>query len=138
MKMDTSFKAVFASMMIVSGLAACDKPGPAQTAGKQIDQATENVSSTVASNVDKANSALTKQEKGAVVAMDDTQITAKVKTAFYQEPGLKSMKISVNTEKGIVTLSGFVDTAANKEKAYKLAESADGVKSVTNQLVISK
>ena len=35
------------AMMIVSGLAACDKPGPAESAGKKIDQASESVTASV-------------------------------------------------------------------------------------------
>jgi osmotically-inducible protein OsmY len=138
MKIDTSFKAVFASMMIVSGLAACDNPGPAEKAGKKVDQVTENVSNSVSNAANKADQAVTKQANAAGQVMDDATITTKVKSAFLNEPGMKSMNISVDTEKGIVTLSGKVDTQAKIDKAIKLAEVVEGVQSVSNKLVVSK
>jgi osmotically-inducible protein OsmY len=138
MKIDNSFKAVFASMMIVSGLAACDKPGPAETAGKKIDQVTENVSTSASNSVDKADRILTEQGKAAGQALDDTQITAKVKTALLNAPGLQSMKITVDTVKGKVTLSGSADSQSNANKAVKLTEAVEGVQSVKNNLIISK
>ncbi len=138
MKIDNSFKAIFASMMIVSGLVACDKPGTAESAGKKIDQATENVSTAVSNTADKADKTLTQQSKDTGKAMDDTEITAKIKAILLNEPGLQSIKITVVTTSGVVTLTGSTDTQANKEKAGKLSEAVDGVKSVKNQLVISK
>jgi osmotically-inducible protein OsmY len=138
MKIDTSFKAVFASMMIVSGLAACDNPGPAEKAGKKVDQVTENVSNSVSNAADKADQAVTKQINSAGQAIDDATITTKVKSALLNEPGMKSMTISVDTEKGIVTLSGKADTQVKIDKAIKLAEAVEGVQSVSNKLVVSK
>jgi osmotically-inducible protein OsmY len=138
MKIDTSFKAVFASMMIVSGLAACDNPGPAEKAGKKVDQVTENVSNSVSNAADKADQAVTKQANAAGQVIDDATITTKVKSAFLNEPGMKSMNMSVDTEKGIVTLSGKADTQAKIDKAIKLAEAVEGVQSVSNKLVVSK
>lgn len=138
MKIDNSFKTIFASMMIVSGLAACDKPMTAESAGKKIDQATESVSTSVSSTADKADKAITKQGKAAGQAMDDTEITALVKSALLKEPGLQSMKITVDTAKGIVTLGGSVDSQAKRKKAEKLADQVNGVNSVINKLEITK
>jgi hyperosmotically inducible protein len=137
MKIDNSFKAVFASMMIISGLAACDNPGPAEKAGKKVDQVTENISNSVSNTADKADQALTKQANAAGVVIDDATITTKIKSALLNEPGMKSMKISVDTEKGIVTLSGKADTQSKIDKAIKLAEAVDGVQSVKNKIVVS-
>jgi osmotically-inducible protein OsmY len=138
MKIDTSFKAVFASMMIVSGLAACDNPGPAEKAGKKVDQVAENVSNSVSNAADKTDQAVTKQANAAGQAIDDATITTKVKSALLNEPGMKSMNISVETEKGIVTLSGKADTQAKIDKAIKLADAVEGVQSVNNKIVVSK
>lgn len=138
MKIDTSFKAVFASMMIVSGLAACDNPGPAEKAGKKVDQVTENVSNSVSNAADKADQAMTKQANAAGQVIDDATITTKVKSALLNEPGMQSMNISVVTEKGMVTLSGKADTQAKIDKAIKLADAVEGVQSVKNKMVVSK
>lgn len=136
--MDHKFKAVFASMMIVSGLSACDKPGTAESAGKKIDQATESVSTAVSNSADSANAALTKQSQAAGQAINDTEITAKVKSLLLNEPGLKSLNISVETSNGIVTLSGLADSQANINNAIKLAEKVPGVQSVSDKLSIAK
>jgi osmotically-inducible protein OsmY len=138
MNMDNSVKAVFASMMIVSGLAACNKPGPAESAGKKIDQTTENVSTAVSNSAEKAGNTIAESSRSTGQAIDDSEITAKIKALFLNEPGLKSLKISVNTEKGEVILTGKADTQANRAKATKIAESVDGVSSVKNQLSVSK
>lgn len=138
MSMENSFKAVFASMMIVSGLVACDKPGPAESAGKKIDQATENVSKSASNSAEKAGNTIAESSRSTGQAIDDSEITAKIKALLLNEPGLKSLKISVNTEKGEVTLTGKADTQANRAKATKIAESVDGVSSVKNQLSVSK
>ena len=138
MKIDNSFRTVFAAMMIVSGLAACDKPGPAESAGKKIDQASESVTASVSNTADKAGDAMSKQTKDAGQMIKDTDITASVKLSLMNESDMQSTKITVATTKGVVTLSGSVNSTANKDKAIKLAESVDGVKSVQSKLKISK
>lgn len=136
--MDHKFKAVFASMMIVSGLSACDKPGTAESAGKKLDQATESVSTAVSNSAESANAALTKQSQAAGQAINDTEITAKVKSLLLNEPGLKSLNISVETNNGIVTLSGLADSQANIDNAIKLAAKVPGAQSVSDKLSIAK
>src|SRR5512132_2101481 len=64
--------------------------------------------------------------------LDDSLITTKVKTAIFQEPSLKVAQINVETYKGVVQLSGFVDSAADATKAAELARSVKGVSSVKN------
>jgi osmotically-inducible protein OsmY len=64
--------------------------------------------------------------------MDDSLITTKVKTAILNEPSLKVNQITVETFKGVVQLSGFVDSAAAGTKAAELARSVNGVTSVKN------
>jgi osmotically-inducible protein OsmY len=66
--------------------------------------------------------------------IDDTAITAKVKTAIFNDASLKSNDISVETFKGRVQLSGFVDTSANIAQAGTVAKGVGGVTSVKNDL----
>jgi len=68
--------------------------------------------------------------------VDDSTITTKVKAAIFSEPGLKTLQITVNTYKGVVQLSGFVDSAQNAKKAGELARSVAGVTEVKNDLVV--
>jgi osmotically-inducible protein OsmY len=66
--------------------------------------------------------------------LDDTAITAKVKTAIFDEPTLKSAEINVETFKGVVQLSGFVSSQANVNQAIVVAKNVNGVKSVKNDM----
>jgi osmotically-inducible protein OsmY len=66
--------------------------------------------------------------------MDDSAITAKVKTAIFSDASLKTNDISVETFKGQVQLSGFVDTSANIAQAATVAKGVGGVTSVKNDL----
>ncbi|MBS1199184.1 MAG: transporter [Proteobacteria bacterium] len=66
--------------------------------------------------------------------VDDTVITTKVKAAIFDEPTLKSAEINVETFKGTVQLSGFVNSRADINKAVEVARSVKGVKSVKNNM----
>ena len=61
-------------------------------------------------------------------------ITAKVKTAIYNDPTLKVNEINVETFKGVVQLSGFVKSQADVTQAAKVARGVAGVKSVKNDI----
>ena len=125
MKVIESCKLIGVLVLLVVGLAACDKPGPAETAGKKIDQM-----------ADKVGDKLGAQGAKAGVTIDDTEITAKVKAAIFAEPGLKTLQISVDTVKGVVTLSGSVNSQTVRNKAKELAGAVAGVKDVENRLVV--
>jgi osmotically-inducible protein OsmY len=66
--------------------------------------------------------------------IDDSWITTKVKTEIFKEPSLKVTQINVDTNKSVVQLSGFVDSAASMDKAVALARSVEGVSSVKNDM----
>lgn len=129
-------KFVGASILLVAGLAACDKPGPAETAGKNIDRSVDQVGQKIGEAADKVGDKMSEQSTKAGVAIDDTEITAKVKAAILAESGLKTLQISVDTVKGVVTLSGSVDTRSHSDMAKALASAVSGVSRVRNDLVI--
>ena len=64
--------------------------------------------------------------------IDDSMITGKVKAAIFNEPSLKVSQINVETYKGQVQLSGFVDSPDAGAKAVALAREVKGVSSVKN------
>jgi osmotically-inducible protein OsmY len=68
--------------------------------------------------------------------VDNSVLTAKVKTAIFNEPTLKSSEITVQTYKGEVQLSGFVSTVEQTQKAVELARSVPGVMSVKNDMIV--
>jgi hyperosmotically inducible protein len=75
-------------------------------------------------------------ERTAGQSVDDAAVTAKVKTAFAKDPGVRAIDVNVNTFRGTVQLSGWVNTAEEKAKAEEVAKTIPGVKSVDNQLSI--
>jgi osmotically-inducible protein OsmY len=68
--------------------------------------------------------------------VDDSLITSKVKAAFAADPTVKATQVNVETFKGTVQLSGFVDSRESAEKAMEIARNVKGVKSVKNDTVI--
>jgi osmotically-inducible protein OsmY len=71
-------------------------------------------------------------------AIDDGIVTAKVKAKLTEDPVTKAHQISVETFKGTVQLSGFVETSQARERALQLAKDVDGVKQVKDALEIRK
>ena len=69
-------------------------------------------------------------------AISDSVITTKVKADLFKEPELSAMAIHVETEKGVVMLSGFVDSKADAEKAVRLAKSVEGVTQVKSAIKV--
>ena len=76
----------------------------------------------------------TKESTGEFV--DDATITTKVKAAFLHDEYIKSFDISVETFKGTVQLSGFVDNSAQKYRAGEVARGVNGVHEVKNNLTV--
>lgn len=68
--------------------------------------------------------------------VDDSVITAKIKFRLANDDFLKSFRISVETYKGIVQLSGFVNSQQAVDKASQISRSVKGVKSVKNDLIV--
>ena len=66
--------------------------------------------------------------------VDDTALTAKVKTAIFEDPSHKSSEINVETFKGRVQLSGFVSSKENIAQAVTVAQNVKGVESVKNDM----
>jgi hyperosmotically inducible protein len=101
---------------------------------------TRNAAAVVAGKTDRAtdtvqdNSADAATKTGAVLA--DSVITTKVKADIFKEPALKSMAIHVETEKGVVMLSGFVDSKADADKAVRLAKGVEGVTNVKSAIKV--
>lgn len=65
---------------------------------------------------------------------DDASITVKIKSKLTADPEVNPFTIDVDTDQGIVTLSGHVSTQKVRQEAEELAKSVEGVKSVRNRL----
>lgn len=68
--------------------------------------------------------------------VDDTAISTKVRAKIVSDEQLSIFDIDVETFKGVVQLSGFVDSPAAKAHATQVASDVNGVKSVKNDLVV--
>ena len=80
--------------------------------------------------------ASTSKQEGAGEYVDDSVITTKVKTLLAADDFLKSFQIGVETYKGTVQLSGFVNSQKAVDKAVEITRSVKGVASVKNNLIV--
>ncbi len=76
----------------------------------------------------------TAKQEGTGEYIDDSVVTAKVKAAVLNEPTLKSAEINVETFKGVVQLSGFVNSQEDISKAVNVTSQVKGVVSVKNDM----
>jgi len=86
---------------------------------------------------DAAHGAKVKTENAASKSgefITDAAITSEVKTKFLAEPGVSGLKINIDTNDGVVTLSGNVKSKAEADKAVAIARQSAGVKRVVNNL----
>jgi hyperosmotically inducible protein len=70
--------------------------------------------------------------------IDDTVVTTKVKSALLADAEIKSLDVKVETRKGAVQLSGFVDNQAQADRAIAAARQVEGVKSVENGITLKE
>ncbi len=121
MRLSQSVMVVVFSLGVVLTFAGCEQQGPAEKAGRQMDEAGE----AVGEKVEKAGEYL-----------DDAAITAKIKADILSDPLLKVLEINVTTTNGIVTLSGVVDSKESIDRAMEIARRVKEVQSVDNSLVV--
>lgn len=68
--------------------------------------------------------------------IDDTVVTTKVKSALFADADIKSFDLKVETRKGAVQLSGFVNSPSQVERAIAVTRNVEGVKSVENGITL--
>jgi osmotically-inducible protein OsmY len=78
--------------------------------------------------------ASTAKQEGTGEYLDDSVVTTKVKAAILNDPELKVLQINVETFKGVVQLSGFVDSQGMMARAVEVTRGVGGVKSVKNDM----
>jgi osmotically-inducible protein OsmY len=80
----------------------------------------------------------TPTQQAAGEAVDDGVVTAKVKAALVADPVTKAHQINVETFKGTVQLSGFVESDEARSRALQLARDVDGVKKVKDAMEVRR
>jgi hyperosmotically inducible periplasmic protein len=68
--------------------------------------------------------------------IDDSVITTKAKAALLADEEVSGLQVQVETFKGVVQLSGFVDTAAQAQKAAEIVRTVKGVQEVKNHITV--
>ena len=68
--------------------------------------------------------------------IDDTTITTTVKTRLAQEKGATLTRVQVDTNRGVVQLSGVVDSTTDRIRAEEVTRRVGGVKKVVNNLQV--
>ena len=139
---------VASSLAMLLALGACDRVGDQMT-GQRDSAATKTERAANAAKrdakeaaagagaaIDRAADQTKAMGAAAADKVDDATITAKVKTAIAADKDLSAIKIDVDTQNGVVTLSGPAPTATAKEHASEIARNVKGVTSVNNQLTV--
>lgn len=127
---NANYKTAYAACAPMSGDArsACRTDAKAKRTAARADLAARNAPASKAAPVSK--------KETPAEYVDDSVITAKVKTAVFEDPSLKSAEINVETYKGIVQLSGFVRSRADINRAVEVARGVKGVASVKNVMIV--
>lgn len=68
--------------------------------------------------------------------IDDTVITTEIKGKLTAEKVLHVTRVGVKTERGVVYLTGSVDTADDRSKVAEIARKVTGVRDVVNRLEV--
>lgn len=121
-----TFPQAILSAAIVAALAACS-PTDRQEARTETSQA-----------AGKAATSAQKAAERTGQAIDDSAITAKVKSSLLADDQVKGLSINVDTAGGAVTLTGSAQTAAERQRAEQLATGVEGVRSVQNRITVAQ
>ncbi|SQI42802.1 Osmotically-inducible protein Y precursor [Leminorella richardii] len=109
-----------------------------ETTAAKAESVVKDLGSSIETSVDKAGTEIGKSVKKVDGFMDDSTITAKVKSGLLDNKAIQSTDISVKTSSGVVTLHGFVGSDAQKAQAEDIAKKVEGVKSVSNKLQVQQ
>lgn len=115
--------------LAVGGLAACQSSQAPSGAVEQMKQGAEQFGR-------GANAAARQLASNAKESAGDAAITTKVRAALATDAGLKTLKLDVTTNHGVVTLAGTVKTQMDRTHAVAITKQVPGVTSVDNQLQV--
>jgi osmotically-inducible protein OsmY len=80
--------------------------------------------------------AVTRGQQTAGAYVDDTAITASVKTRMLEDERVAGTSVTVETLNGTVMLSGFAKSQAERSAAESIARKVDGVRAVKNEITV--
>lgn len=111
---------------------------PGATPATGVDDAASDAGRDADAKTDEAQRKAGDATDSAGDAAGNAALTTKVKTSFLANDSISGLKIDVDSNNGVVTLTGTVPTAAEKALAVKVARGTDGVKSVVDRLKVGK
>lgn len=97
----------------------------------------EEVRSSAQSTAADARQATENAANKAERVIEDSVITAKVKSALLADGSVKGLSIEVETQRGTVTLSGNAKSESERMRAESLATGIEGVRNVVNRISVS-
>lgn len=104
---------------------------------EKVQEKVEQIKENVEKKLDDIKAPTTEKSETTGEYIDDSVITTKVKAAILGSTWLSASHIEVTTNKGIVVLSGTVDTEQNITRAIEVARSQENVKAVETNLIVS-
>lgn len=130
-----------AAITLVSSLAlfaaGCDRtPDEPEVAEPSVNERMEDAANDSRNAASDMGDSIERSADRAGQAIDDASITAAVKSKYLLDDTLKGLQISVDTDQGVVSLTGTVQNDAAKELATQIAQGTEGVVRVDNQLTI--
>ena len=117
---------------ILLALSGCSDNGSAEKVGQKIDKAAESAKEKLANSSDT----IRQEAKTAEAAFNDVALAAKVKAQIHKDSALKKSDISVDSQDGVVVLSGVVDKPEDAIRAVQIARAVDDVRSVESKLSV--
>ena len=117
---------------LLLGAAGCSDERGGKTVGQKLDSGMD----TAKEKLSDSSDAIKDSTQKAATAVDDAAITTKVKAEIMRDPNLKLTDINVETNQGVVILSGVVDKPQDAERAVQIARAITDVKSVENKLAV--
>ena len=126
-------------------LAACGRPAndtttaanrPVDPAVTAADKRADELRADAGRTADKTKRGAENMAERAGTAISDATITTSVNAALVADSKLSAMKIDVDTQNGVVKLTGPAPDEASRSKATELAAGAKGVVRVENQLTV--
>lgn len=143
MNLSNRAQVVIATTAVLLSLTACGQKDEA-TVGQKIDGAmTSTEQAALQARQDMENTAADIKREGeqavqsVATTATDMAITTKVKAALAADDQLSALKIEVDTEQGVVSLTGPAPSAEAADRATTLAKAIEGVTEVQNKLVVS-
>ena len=157
-----ALRAAIVVAFATAALTACQQQAGDRTVGQKIDSALQTTKEKVEAAGEKTREKLAEasdktQQKLAEVGaktdeavskaaggrdsgevVNDTAITASIKTDYLKDPDLSVLKIDVDTRSGVVTLNGLTPSEPARLRAEKMASAVKGVKEVRNFLVVKR